>query len=387
MYEALTGFPPHQGETPLELMYKHLTVAASSLEMLAVEPSTRRLGALVDRLSVKRSASQASTCFEILVELKEIFSNKLDTSKFFAAESSPQKRRMPIAAGLVIVLLGVLSCLAFIMMQWKASSRLDGTVPDSKLDIMIRAYNKARQPAEKCEQATAIIRALLSQSKAQCRHDDYASAEKSLDKALNYCADAGTKYRAIVLLGIAQCKIHAGENEAAEKLLAEGLELPTDHDATPGLAFERACLRIKHHAFGSVGDDIETIEKTSYHPNLVEKQCENIATGKNAFGDAVHLIYEISKKLETEKFAGLDESMAALKLYDQMAAFLLSQDFDHTGELIRKVSELARDIPSDRPDFKTLGVSTYKLLANYEKHCGHNEAADKYRKLAQSFAD
>ncbi len=106
MYEALTGQPPHKGETAMELMYKHMTEIPLSLESIASGAASKRLGRLIDRCLAKDPSMRPQSAADVLAELKTIFESQLDTSSIFAPEAKIERdKRTALSKYLFLIFL------------------------------------------------------------------------------------------------------------------------------------------------------------------------------------------------------------------------------------------------------------------------------------------
>lgn len=262
MHEALIGRLPHQAETAMEVMYKHVSEAAASLEDLANDPKSKRLGRLIDRCLQKDPAARPSSASEVLVELNDIFRERIDTGKLFSklGNTVPSTLlKQHYGAVLIILILIVATLLSFSLVRRKLPSseviaRVPSTVkPLKKLlkdreDFVRRAEKEfaAAAPESKTVLARRLYDGLLKLARIERTAGERSAAAESLDKALDLCpltSEPGSLQslnaaKNTVYKDMAQYKMEEGRLDEAEKIIDTGLALKMN-DTEP-----RAALRV-----------------------------------------------------------------------------------------------------------------------------------------------
>ena len=391
MYEALTGHPPHQGESSMELMYKHMSADPVRLEALASDSRSRELAKIVDQCLSKDPQLRPRDANEVLHRLETVFENGVgidDSKPLFQSTKKKGWTGLLKAASIIAVIIICLFAASKIpssvrKAEKSGSSRTSG--PDSGLDRdssrLEESFREAKNPASKAGYAKALVERLLAiANHKRIRQQDSNGALFELRKAKELCPYAdrsGNDYKAMVLMEELICLFNLNEFERAEKTADEGLacnyaDIHTSYGLTPEFAKLRAECRFHRRDFdGALKDIQETIDKT-YKPLPFEAPSKS--GGR---------VVEISNFIAQEKLETLVDKLAAIQVNNRIVEYLIKEGFVDTSysasvdNLLRIVAEL----PKQDPSAKRAASKAYGLAARFL------EASDatKYKTMIEKF--
>jgi serine/threonine protein kinase len=414
MYEALTGNPPHQAESAMEIMYKHMTATPASLEALATGQGARRLGRLIDRCLDKDPQARPQSASEIRDELNQVFESRLETRTIFAAEPPRQAGKgVSLAlAGLLVAVVATASVTGYFLVSRKhlpaeeikhsdsAAKRRNGRIERLQHDAVAaeESYLKAKAGKEKSSAAEALANRMVDLAQYQLEMNDLKSAVASLEKARSVFADfTNPALKRIVFLNLGNKRLLLFDPRAAEQAFAEGLRCvprdakghvlkPDTGNAGTHLAAQMAILQIQQHKFDDAGRNICELVESEYVPHAFEKRLvenANVRIGPS-------LIYQILSSLSAVNPCDGAECVSVLRLYIQICDYLLSVEPSEVDpaivrETAARMLNLVRQIPASNPDFKPLAARTYSLLSRQQDLEHEKAGAARFRKLADSF--
>ncbi len=114
MYEALTGKPPFDGNSAMELAYKHVNSDWEHLEQIASMKESKLLGKLVDDCLAKKPEARPKSAHEVLQTLRTIGSKRDDSLKLFGVTEKTKKKSSKIV---ILALLSTTLALGFVVIQ------------------------------------------------------------------------------------------------------------------------------------------------------------------------------------------------------------------------------------------------------------------------------
>lgn len=400
MYEALTGDTPQKGETPMELMYNHMSNPAKSLELTAQDPASKRLGRMIDRCLAKNPEERLQTAADMKRELSEIYQSPVHTGKLFATEQSKKQKQLYSFVGISLVAFAVMSSLLYFGYSKSLERRkqADKVVEQDKshlkgrIDALNRSakilegqFSKSPNVEDKKRIAEPLFDRLLNLAIAQREAKETDDSIKTLRDALRLCPMLDREaqdHQAMVLLNYGLCKLDQNKVEEADQTFEKGLNCTTisRHGVIPEIGMHQAILRIRKHDFNSalykVRDLIRKIE-------FLENFGGSHALSSNRLASNTNLVYEVAKALDKEAPATAQEQIDALELYNEIAGFLLDKKFERCDAVIERLSQLQRKIPSDNPQYKRLANMSYKIMAENAEAKRDFQQAKEYIKLCK----
>jgi tRNA A-37 threonylcarbamoyl transferase component Bud32/tetratricopeptide (TPR) repeat protein len=412
MFEAITGYPPHQAESDMELMYRQMSVDAPSLEAQFSGTAAASLGRLVDVCLSRDPHARPQSAAEVAGRLNQIFESNEGARKLFAAGPARPVRKLSTPLIALAALLAVVAGFSVVLPGFKAHDAAmqkdNATAPllrrgddlERRVLRLESEYLRAQNPNEKNRAAENLVTRIMELAQNQSRLHEFRNAETSLEKALKYSQNAydPRAWKANICLELGACKLVQMDSRSAEKAFLEGLKyLPRSaegrilKDGHTGLATRLsqnlALLQIQEHRFEDAGDSLSLLMKSEYHRRLLEKKFAPVAEEQGP-----PLVYEISNCLATVSLQGVEEEMAALRLYDQIGEYLLRKGSPEAqsagaGETVRRALALVRKIPAQTPGFRPLAARTYRMASGFEDLNKNKKAADQYEMTARSFSN
>jgi tetratricopeptide (TPR) repeat protein len=402
MYEALMGEAPHIAGTPMELMYRHLTVTPRSLLLLGATPTAKRLGKLVDRCLSRDSQARPQSAAELLVELNNCFAEMGDSEKFLQVKQavvSGQKRKPAIIA-LAVASLAIAATLVYYAV-------LRGSVPEKHKSVVItnelagkkkqierlkqsadhfRTYYEAvaRRPdsdAEKQSRARDLLERLLVLATSQHDLKLFADEEKTLNEALPCCAVASTEsgYTGSgVLQSLAACYECQTRFDQAERVLQKAaVSSPERGD----VHFSFARLYVYSRKFEKA---IKEFKEGVNKERLLSFNLMAIQTHELAESRACLYAKQLWSTVRAEPWQDMPDRLSALAFINEMAGFFSSQDTQYFKDCTQIARAIVQTVPADTPGFKPVAEKTYRLLAGCALQEGNKTGAAEFARIAES---
>jgi hypothetical protein len=251
--------------------------------------------------------------------------------------------------------------------------------------------------SEKTVVTEVLLEAMLELAKAQVESRQIRSAESTLQTALTRCplAKDPPGQRANVFLYLGICKKAEFNVSGAERAFSDGLAcFAREPDgrlvnkACCGLAAalvqELVILQLENHKLESAGKSVSVLIKSVYHHTSVEKLVITDEPGPP-------LIYGVASALSAVQLRGPADQIAVLRIYDQLAEYLLGDEPEETlsqggaKKIMASMVALMEQIAPDTPNFRPLAEKTCRLRARYDDLRKNSAGALKYRKQADSF--
>lgn len=131
MYEALTGRPPHSGETSMEIMLKQMNDKAPTLKEGAGGQS---FPVWIERLVAKALAKDPADRFQSIDELKQALEKRVVSETKQAAGTQPASKRIGLIVGVSVVSIAVAASALFLVRGEKNSPKAgSGKMPSQVL--------------------------------------------------------------------------------------------------------------------------------------------------------------------------------------------------------------------------------------------------------------
>jgi tRNA A-37 threonylcarbamoyl transferase component Bud32 len=400
MYETLSGQPPHQADSSLELMYKHMTVQAPKLEELARDSVSRRLGRLVDACLSRDPQNRPQTAAEILLELNRIFESNLAGSAFFSLSAPTGKGRVWQYGGATLLVLAAVAAFFVVpfLQHLKTAPQTAEMDPSERkiqdLESRLRSqewlFKNPKTNSQKVQRADELVSLLLAKAELERKLKRYSDAEKTIERAFTYCRDtdepANCTGRVIHQMGV--CKLKENDFEAAQKEFEKGLlilhpnlkimKFHAHHtNVSTMLAEGLALAHIKAHKLKEVSRDLRILDAVEYKQNKKERKLDA--------GQGPPLVREITQVLALQKLNSRQDQIDAMALHIQASEYLLAQESPLSTESKEAMLTLLEQIPGDTPNYAQLAAGACRVLALSAEQNHDKQDALKYRRLADAY--
>lgn len=244
MYEALTGKPPHSGNSAMEVMYKRMSEKPELIGSKSRDEGIRRLGEFIDRCLCVEPGGRPQSASDALAQLQAILQTKIDTGKLAISRASNGKSsKVPLVMGSLAIIAVVAAGIAVAIGQRRVQSmvaqeEVDNIAKDrsrrnkdhiAHMTRLLKAseakFNNAAAEGKRKQLAQDVLDAWEDLSQAQLEIRNYDSCEKSLNSAWKYPAlidggpDEYNTAKLLTLLG--QCKVAAGDFKGGAKYMEQ----------------------------------------------------------------------------------------------------------------------------------------------------------------------
>jgi serine/threonine protein kinase len=393
MYECLSGVPPFQGETALEVMYKHMSQPVPGLAALAKTEGGKRLAALVEQCLDKDPSRRPENADEIKTRLSEIFEKG---AKEIVLEGNGRKQSRPPGALIVGGTLASLAAIIFALAQQHHLSGIQKEV-DSVIKEQVEALRLKRSaeivrlkeevarkehhfyemtPVQRSESEETLTLLKLMQYLARAQlqselHQDLVDSKDTCTDQLSIAESAGIKERiaaGYILRG--QAKILLGEYAKAEQ----------DYDACKDIILQlsgkhsnrwvdfeiyRAMLNMRRGRFKEAETDLRFafefwLDNDDFNP----KKAINVQQELDREGpDRKSMVYECLKTLQKVNLGKPDDVATAVAITNMLSMQLLDFKMGIPGrESITFSLKLLPRVPAGNDSIK---AQTIELAKKY----------------------
>ncbi len=148
MYECLSGQPPFQGISAMDLMYKHVNEKAPEMEQMVFDKKRKALAKLIDKCMKKDPGERPVSTEELETELAEIFQSITETNEIFIKKPtvSTGSKMAPALISLFIVLLAGASAFFYMRVANENKTAAETqTKTDDNLQLATKHCNKLKK--------------------------------------------------------------------------------------------------------------------------------------------------------------------------------------------------------------------------------------------------
>lgn len=391
MYESLTGRPPHQAESAMDLLYKHISVAAESLERKARNSQSKALGALIDRCLSKDPSQRPASAAIVNKSLQEIFASPVH-DEFFAGDSKKKNSKAKIAiTAIVLTIAAIATCWHLLGSQNKnKSSYVDFDTQQKirlshekarrlqevtkQLNEAKKTYSEAKNKEERQDSISFVMTAWEDLSDYHRKYEkDFVKAEDDLQKAREYCKQLPPRTKEIgqltLLRDIAECRMLRHDLKGTQESIDEAAKIDVFF---PPRRAEFMIVQINLDAtredfakarqlFTSAIEPLKACDELHKVTSYDLKNSENGAKLADRFSaDQSGKIVSTIKRLLS---AGIKDKAGALELNNDVLELLISEDDRRVKGAAELSKTLLSKISPDTPSYAKLKDRTDKLLA------------------------
>lgn len=278
MYECISGQTPFQGNTSMEIMYKHMAEPAPDLAKKDSSPQSRRLAGLISGCLQKDPAARPESMSAIATELKEISatgSNRLDLFR----RTARTPRSTKLTAGAICLLALMVGGGLWLLRQPHKNETADSVLKTAQQKVYEKICSSRLKLSEMANaDPLERVKLLLNLGRWQLKSaslSDIAEAESTFTQAVALCeksaALADRLVACLVLRGKARWKQDemAGANSDFEQALKviQTIKEPEQHEIMYDFLNDRIAMRIHQRRYSDVMSDIEAASKNwnTYH--------------------------------------------------------------------------------------------------------------------------
>lgn len=408
MYEALTGAPPHQAETPMETMYLHMSKDAAKLEALGKDETSKQLGRIVDRCLSREAAARPQSAQQLLAQLEDAFRTRPEAIDF-AGESRPktQPRLLAIVGAILITSLSVAGFVY--LKQYVSGTRGQEVINKERETKIARLAAEAEQLEQTLKDESELRRAStgnrlmnklleLAQAKIDLQ-SDYRGAIQVTNKIIQLSGllepiDKKDN-QASALLMRAKCYMSLHNTEQAEKALSDGLQCKicnahVYYKIRPELALEMAKMKIVQRKFDDALTNINIIFKASFTHDAWTSKGAAVANlpPVDDRPRRVRVTSEyLTDYLKSHPTQNDAEKIAVLKIYNRLANLYIEDSFYKHPPTFDGLKSYTESVSDRSPETKKLLSNSYLLLSKQAAATSsEQDTAEKYKQLSESIA-
>ncbi len=395
MYEALTASPPFQGETAMEIMYKHLKEKPPGLDRMLGKGVLQDLGRLIDSCLEKDSSLRPQSAEEISERLDKLFENKVDTGSLVLAPASSRKKIKVVVAGasLLVILLFSFALLLKpnsrqgaqeaeelenkINLNQKKSKYKHIEIMKKQADTLLREYRQQIGEQEKLDLGGRYLRLLCEVSYEYIKAGDYKLAEETIMETLPILPeiDKRSNLNEVNSLSIlAECKIGQNKLKDASEIIEKASKLSVGSlDSRADLQLTIFKLRIAEHdfkgaqaAFAAMNDLLETRDQHRAISNRTLSKFSKQSMAP-ALLKRVKRILSETPVLDYEQLSK-SERLAVLSLYQHIAVKVIDLRSQLAGQVLSLCKKIQKSgvAEADSKEFRQAASLTDSLIARYE---------------------
>lgn len=401
MYEALTGAPPFDSESAVDLMYKHCMEEAPALAKRSKKKSSRRLGQMLDRCLQKDPSKRPQSAGELLNELNEIFNQKNSGSEFFS-EVQNQPVKHVFSLGIIITLFFVagigittwlsntsakrsISELANSELAEKASKKENQETQIRELTrVLDRKKHLIHSNKDSREQenlAWSIYNHSKSLAALQREIGQPARGEQTLRDAMKFAKyiqhGDSQQAEAFLLHDIILCRIANKDLEGADQTLQEALKKRCTSLAIKALRLVEIEMAIKLRDFqraGSAFNELNELIKAGENIRLdaahrEEEMFTKQLSKRHAYikrSEIVLHLQEAALPLQKIIFKNDQEKLQALSYLNTVLQAGREADSDAVSKIASQSQALLKSIGPSTAGYANVAAKSYKLWAEIE---------------------
>lgn len=241
MYECLTGKPPFQVRSSMEVMYKHIHEEAPKLEPSAKTPRARQLAAMIDSCLIKDPEFRPTSVDMIIEELANVFQSNIE---FEEIKTPSPKAKVPVTKVALLGLIG-LALITGSVFAYRSMNKVEVTVKSNltqdqekglkQLQAIEKSVyerlEKASTKELKHELKAELCRVASAIASLQLKAGPKSKADETIDRAMAQCKSDSFEDKIMrATLLASKAGVHGADHDLAEEYFGEAIELV--HEAT-----------------------------------------------------------------------------------------------------------------------------------------------------------
>lgn len=385
MYECLSGKLPFTGESPLELMYKHMNEAPPKLEAISKTREGKELASIVMQCLEKEPAKRPQSADELLEALNHT-AIRLEKQASFEARKPSNTRTILFASTAITAVLVLLNC-AWTFLHFKNGPFSSPEQEQISLDKDVKRNKEAIARAEKrlkaapagvehFEAAVDLIAKLQRLGRTlerSNRKSDLEEISSVCQQELAVCKlqDSATfkaKQAAVYDL-LADAELKMGNIESSERYFAQCQSIieriwGIGSREWQDFAIDRCRLRIKQRQFADADLDLSLISeiwlKRGQNPVSFMNASQQLDTEGFLLRD---LLSKLHKSLVLAQAKNPEEAADLLSLSNHLARLLGHVNLDELRDLQLRFSKTL--LPAIPKTSTELNYQTVELLKKY----------------------
>ncbi|MBX9723120.1 MAG: serine/threonine protein kinase [Candidatus Obscuribacterales bacterium] len=397
MYESLIGYPPQQGDTALDIMYKQSSVEHKHLEEIADSAASKRLGKLIDNCLSKDPEQRPQSAAELLAQLKDIFRQPIDTDKLFVQNKIEAKAKLGLAklATTSAIAIMALAALAYGMQCNKSKLKSDELIAaeskthylqmSKELETQTEDFERKRSTEGSAKRAHRLKDKYITFSELQRKLGLLKESLTSLEKAqaLTPEIDLEQGWKELVSSDLNQRKaeiyMDSGNLDLAQQFLAEASKLQTRPSKfQANLCLTRARYCILKHDFKSAQDEFQKFTGILQAVEIDQGEMAPLSKLKSSISGGLSQSYTAEKIAAFWKLimnrplqSGRNEIELVALMLDVCEA-MLDQVPLNCAEMLKTINETLSHVPPQTPGLAEQSKRASKLEEAYHKAIAKN---------------
>lgn len=391
MYQCVTGSPPFEGKSPMDVMYKHVNQEAQPLESAADKTSNRLLARMIDRALAKDPDDRPDSVSEMIADLNKISSQETGSRWIFELKQASQAS-FPVSIAVSVLLLGLSACLVFMALEQAMSERLASKKELKKLIVKDKTklrelafendqeralkraeeqYKKAESPEEKSHALQSLLACLDQVVHIQARLKHYDKCQLTVQRQLSLIKDqmpVSPHLKARLLTDLAVYSGAAGDLKKSLVYYDQAQDW-IDHSSsgeelvltTYEILKEKTLTLAAQGKYQLAKNCLESSEKLRYENSIYFLRTK----------PATHVAYlEFVLKSMGENYASKEDAAGAIELADTICELLAAENPKNIDESISNLKTQVKLLKIDSSQARHAAERAYKIIAAQESSKG-----------------